>query len=515
MPLLIFASRIFFSNFISSQVAIWDIQTGVVINSISFQNPYSMVFVGNQRTIALLTQDTFCAYDSLTGTPLYDGTFQGQLGAGWAHGESLRFVASSNSDGKFLISVYELQPTSSPPLVVVDSFPIPFNDGKFYFSPKTFHASFVASREIVFLDVRDSKIILRVEMSPKSSSPNACFSSNGRLFACQTQGQQITVWENTSAGYVTRSILRPRLPLKRFCFSPSGTSILGWGRQGTQLLDIDGRSSAPPVEVDSDQNLRRHLVVYSEDRAHVITARQGGSVVTVLDTLSGAPQRSFDTNIQIMDLGIVGDTVYITDTKTLVSRNLEAWGTVQSARGTGRATVNLAAHTGGDEVEYVALSRDCSQIAFATHSSVFLYDARGPKRRPKRGPKILGKHTTYGYEVTDILFSPGGSHLYVIALRLSNPHSWERHSFCFVKLETGVDRCFVNETTSEDVVLHSRHGYGVGNGSEWVEGPGGGKVLWLPPGWRTKPGLGVRWDGNFLALVGGNNPVPIIIEFQP
>jgi len=26
--------------------------------------------------------------------------------------------------------------------------------------------------------------------------------------------------------------------------------------------------------------------------------------------------------------------------------------------------------------------------------------------------------------------------------------------------------------------------------------------------------IGARWDGNFLALVGGKNLVPIIIEFQ-
>jgi len=36
-----------------------------------------------------------------------------------------------------------------------------------------------------------------------------------------------------------------------------------------------------------------------------------------------------------------------------------------------------------------------------------------------------------------------------------------------------------------------------------------------PPNWREKDPWNVRWEGNFLALVGNQNPTPPIIEFQP
>ena len=62
--------------------------------------------------------------------------------------------------------------------------------------------------------------------------------------------------------------------------------------------------------------------------------------------------------------------------------------------------------------------------------------------------------------------------------------------------------------------FQSPHGYSIERMSEWV-GNSRDVLLWLPPNWRTKYGLDVRWDGNFLALVGSHHKKPIIVEFQP
>ena len=61
----------------------------------------------------------------------------------------------------------------------------------------------------------------------------------------------------------------------------------------------------------------------------------------------------------------------------------------------------------------------------------------------------------------------------------------------------------------------SPHGYCIGSRSEWVKDSRDGHLLWLPPNWRTKHGLDVRWDGNFLALVGIHHHKPIVIKLQP
>lgn len=514
MSLLIFAFSILPlpGSVTSSTIIIWDIQAGVIISSIPPQKFSEMVFTGNQRAITLFMHETFCTYDGLTGTQLCDGRLasspQRELGAHWTHGESLQFATISDAAEKLMISVCELQPTSSPPLLMVTSFPMPFHIGAVYFSPITLHVSFVGRKEIVILNAQDSKILLQAKvLQEHSSSP--CFSPNGHFFACCTQEQEITIWKNMSTGYMTWSTLRPRLPFRRFSFSPSGNSILSWGPQGTQLLDYTHPSSPPPVRIGSNHNNQRHLVRYSKDRTHIITARKGHSVITILDTLSGTLQQSINTNIEIWDLQIVDNTIHITDIHKLFSWHLEVCGMAQSAHDTNRVTVDLAIHVRQGSVEHIVISHDCSQIAFVVWDTVFLYDVKAQKFFDKFR---LG-------QVTDILFSPDGCYLYVITTNNSGLRT-QPFDFHFVKLEIGEDQCFVKgarwfveASWSGDEILQSPHGYGTRSGSEWVEDFRGNKVLWLPPSWGVGFGLAARWDDNFLALVHGSNPMPIIIEF--
>jgi len=486
-------------------MVIWDIQTGALINNIPVESNRNAVLVVNQRTIALLGQNSFCIYDGLTGTRLCDGKLppsrRVRFGAHWTHGDSLRFAMSSETDGELVIGIYELQPASSPPLVVVNSFPAPLHHGGFCFSPIALHACFSTLDEVVILNLRDSKVLFQSKVFQQYPFSLPRFSPDGRFFAFKARGRVIIVLENTSAGYVTHSVLKPRLEFELFSFSPFGTSIMSRGPQGTQLLDYSTRRSAPsPAKIGSDNQYGDHLVTYSHDGTRIITARKGGRVATVFDTLSGTPQRSVDTNLEILGLGIVGDTIYITDAHELVRWDLEACGTVQGARGAGRVTVNLAPHIRADIVAHAAFSRDCSQIAFATDHTVFLYDVRAQG--------IVSQHRE-DRNIMAILFCPDGCHLYVTT---SFCGMFESH---LVKLKTGEDRCLVNPTWSMDRILRSPHGYGVRSGSEWVEDSGGNKVLWLPPSWRMDPIWEARWDGNFLALVDSKHPVPIIIEFQP
>jgi len=201
------------------------------------------------------------------------------------------------------------------------------------------------------------------------------------------------------------------------------------------------------------------------------------------------------------------------DARGLVSWHLEGVVTVRNARDARRVTVDLATHAHGGSVERVVLSHDCSQIAFAMEETVFLYDVKTQEIFDKR---------TIDDEIMDIQFSPDGRHLCITTIvGIYGEH--ERPSIhCFVKLEMGEDRRFAGATReflqvewSRDNLLRPPHGYCIGSGCDWVEDSRGNKVLWLPPSWRTEHGLGARWNGRFLALVGGHNTTPIIVEFQP
>ena len=162
---------------------VWDVQTGVLIGNSHAGNLGKMAFIGNQGNIALLDGDKFCVYDSLAGTRICDGTIPGspihQLGAEWVHGESLRFASCSGSDEGLVIRICELQSTSVPPLLVVDSFQIPFYPGGFSFSPLSFHASFVTMGKVVIVNLRDPKLSFRTEAAQPLYQPRGCFSPDG------------------------------------------------------------------------------------------------------------------------------------------------------------------------------------------------------------------------------------------------------------------------------------------------------------------------------------------------
>jgi len=224
-------------------VRIWDTQTGIVINDIDIDDFGEIAFSGNQGTITLVVRGNFCTYDGLEGTQLCEGellqSYNHQLGAYWVHDGSLRFAKSFWAGGQLIIGIHELQPTSTPLLPMVASFPVPPHNGKLSFSPASSHTSFVTETEVVILDVLDSKTLFRTKVACPLYVPEGRFSLDGRLFACGTLKNEIYVWEKASAGYVPWSYLRPQLPFTEFAFSPVATSILSWGPDGIELLYPD------------------------------------------------------------------------------------------------------------------------------------------------------------------------------------------------------------------------------------------------------------------------------------
>jgi hypothetical protein len=292
----------------------------------SFQNNRSITFLGTDGTIH--------SYNGLDGTHGCVGRFAPssnfQLGAHWVHEGSLQFSTYFESNGKYMVDVQEFQPTSDPPIIVVKSFLVPPQNGKFSFSPVSSHASFVTKMEVVILDLQDSRILLQFATQlPYTSSGN--FSLDGCFFACQTFEHEICIWTNKPSGYVPWCNLWPRLSSRGFSFSPTTSSILTWGLDGIQLLEPDngptilstkkygGKLTASGGVPISRGN---HLVAYSADGAHIATVRQGDNIVTVLGTLPNIPQRLFDANLPILDIKIFDNTVFAANGHQLVSWNL-------------------------------------------------------------------------------------------------------------------------------------------------------------------------------------------------
>ena len=408
-----------------------------------------------------------------------------------------------------MIDILELQPTSKPLLPVVESFsiPTPPQGGGFSFSPVSFHASFVSYMGIVILGVQDSKTLLQTKaIRVPYNQTSGGFSPNGHFFACGTLQDEICIWENTSAGYVPWSTLRPRLQFTQFSLSPTAISILGWGSGGIQLLNLENDVSSPPhSEVEPPYQGGTHLVAFSTDRMHIVTVRKWDGIITVLN-LSNTMQQSIDTNVQIQDIKMIDNTIIMTDGRKLIHHHLGTGGMVLGVCSDRRGDITIPVYLG---YECLTLSNDCSQIAFSFEGTVFLYDIEAQK--------VLGELTTSGY-IENIQFSPDGHQLLFIVRDSDKNISLCHH----VDLERTRDPCFtkVNVGNLEgewscDSLFRSPHEYQItGSGSEWIS-DSRGNVLWLPPSWRTRHGLEARWNGNFLFLMGGHNPGPIIVEFHP
>lgn len=501
---------------------IWDVQTGVVVKVVSIQGLGEIAFSQDQSTITRVLGGVFRTYDRLEGALLCEGELlpspDYELGPRWAYKGALRFATFFRNGQRLMIEIRELRPASDPPILVVESFPRAYHKGhpyggRFSFSPVSFHASFVTKVQVVILNVRDSRILLQDNPAQPHYRPPGCFSPNGCFFACSTlEKSEIYVWKNTPDGYVSWSILRPRLPFNEFSFSPNATSVLTWCPGGIQLLHLENHASPPsPDRTEPPRRGGQHLVAYSVGGRCIATARRSGGVVTILGHTSGIQQQSTDMSVCIRDIKIVNNAVFVTDGCKLVSWDPETGGMTRIDSGaTQREVVDIQAHVGKNPF---ALSNDGSQLAFSVGRKVLLYDTK------TQG--FLDEHTAYA-TVVDVRFSPDGRKLWLITSNMGFDKNTFVQILCYLMtLEVTENRCFATATRKflrDDwpwVNLFSSHGYHIGRGSGWISDSTGRKILWLPPSWRTKERADVRWDGDFLAFVGDQHPQPIIIEFKP
>ena len=386
-------------------VFIWEIQTGVRINDVGVAALGKVIFHGDQRALTIIGSNKVYTYDGLKGTKQFQPKAEllplplNQQGACWAHNDTFWFATSSEANGKLVINIQEFQPTSDPPLLVVESFPVPSHHGTFSFSPVSFHASFITENEVTILNVQDSKILLSTQVTQQLHTQSSHFSPDGHYFACGTSESRISIWKNTPTGYELWSTLQPRLPFKKFAFSPTAISVLAWGSTGIQLLYPESSASPQsPIETKPTSQHRNYLVACSTDGKHITIAQQKDSIVTVLDPLFGTTLWFICVGVVIQDIKVVDNILFVADGYGVFSWDLGA-GEIECH--TSRVTVCDSIAIGHD-VDKSVLSNDCSHIAFTVGRSVFLYDIQAQE--------ILIERVMDGV-VTNIQFSQDGCQL--------------------------------------------------------------------------------------------------------
>ena len=501
-------------------VVFWDTQTGIIVKTLDGIHGKTFVrieYSGDGGTInAIQDNQTFHTYHGQNYGKLCSGLLlppRRLPGALWAERESVRFSTSHKSGRYLVIEVHEIQPTSIPPLRKLESLPVPFRQGKLYFSPACFCASIVAENEVIILDVRSSKVLFEKKTAqPSYKKFQGRFSPDGRFFICEALTQDICMWENESTRFVPKASLRPRSALRSFKFSPNATSILCWNEETIQLLDPDIRFT-PPTPHDSALHHQHgdHIVARSTTNTYIAIARRGQSSVILFDSCSlDTPRRFINAGMEIQDVKIVGETVFVADTYRLASWSLGA-GVV--ARG---ETIEFGTDT--EDVDHLALSMDCSRVFFVANEP----ETEGPPYhlsvQDSRTGATLAK-SRIGFDVGGIGFFPDGHRAWLIEKNQDADQGVESDSYG--KWVWGIARGEDSVETEPERVDEwpagcpwiSPGGYCIVDGGRWVMDSGRKlHLLWLPPDWRTERERDTVWDGDFLTLL-GDRLEPVIIEF--
>jgi len=244
------------------------------------------------------------------------------------------------------------------------------------------------------------------------------------------------------------------------------------------------------------------LVAYSTDKTYIATVRQFSGIVTVFNCVSSTSWQFSNTDMRVEDIKIADNTIFVVGDCKLVGWDLEADGIVHNAPR--RVTVDETLAISGCQ-DNLTLSHDCSQIASTKGENILLYDTITQKTKT-----IHTQPVSHMLHDLSPWFSPDGCRLWFAG--------WGG-AWYFMELGAGHDQSFVEltETDLEDeqtVFNHSSHGHHIREDSGWVTDSRGRKLLWLPPSWRSRDPLFIRWDGNFLALLDSHHPGPIIIKFH-
>ena len=335
----------------------------------------------------------------------------------WTEKDSIRFATSHCICDGVCIDIWEISPTSNGHPTKADSFRVHHkldisNNYQISFSPASLRVAVVSVNLAVIRDVRDSKLLLSTPAPRSLGSYAGHFSSDGNLFA-YTEQEELHIWKFTSEGYLHWG----RFPLRfsaaaggAFAFSPDSGSVVGWGSGIMEVWKVDRPVDPPSAERPLDL-WNSHLVAFSTNGTHVAIGRASTGIVTVIDLHCGTSKFIIDANIGIVDIKMVGDTVFVVGGTSLISWDL-ATGLYEGEEGdyVRRAGLDesLKVVEMDDCSDYVLNSRllddQCQMVVLTIADDMLLADAN-------TGACLVQYNSPFRFQ--DFRFSPDGRQLWV------------------------------------------------------------------------------------------------------
>jgi len=513
----------------------WDLQTGGVVSVIKWEgqgvsvvgNP-SIAYSASGKVVGVLcryddnantanTADVFI-FDVATGTHIHSHSLNNVIPLSndiWTHGEALRFATVNATT----ITIWEVGFTSGTTPTEIETLPTPENFGptvspytindyrtvRTLLLPSPCRLALAIEDRVLVWDVRNSKCLL--DHTGTRPNPEMSFSSDGRFFACSATESEAYLWKESPTGYTLHEIIVSSGSYSDPLLSPNGESIVVSDNSTIRLWRMN-TFTAPPSSTltQAPQYAGNFLLDFSPNGTFVVVAT-GDDVVTVLDLVSGVPQLTIDTGMDVHGVRVVGNTVVVMGAQKVIAWDLPTGDCVPDARVSLEESA-WRTDLSGQQLDHIlgaTISSDFRYVAFST-----IID------HPERLPFHLhiysastGECLGYGKTAGSTLwFLPNGCDVWCSGGG-REAEVWRADDERKVlELQGTVDI----EQPPVGYPWTSSRGCRVTD-DWWILGPDGKRLLMLPPPWQSDK-LHRVWKGQLLALLHSGLSEPIIFEVE-
>ena len=511
-------------------VSTWDLQTGGTASRVelpwrgpgSVYGDYYITYSSNGKMVGVL--HCFSATAIISVVDVVSGKHTHDIHPCtpctydvWTHEESLRFATAEGA----AITIWEVAFTPGATCTEIETLSVP--DGvnqaeafdregrrtQFFPIPRRLaftRASPASADELVVWGPGNS--VSLVHDTSASWHPRMTFSSDGRFFACSTTGLEVCLWKETSTGYVLigklTSSSRCSIPL----LSPNGESIITFGGSSIQLWHTKGFSTPSIAPAQVPHHTEDFVLEFVPGRQLAVVAREKEKTVAVIDLKSGLPQLTIDTPMEVYGFRVIENTVVVIGDGSIVTWNLPEGNPPLNARVGVEDSTRIAHFSDKQQPDTIA----GPAVLDPHHIPLILPNSRYPGGHsvsiycPSTGHRI---HPTRGVVGTSVWLSPGEGRVWCAA---RNQVEW------LTIIETRRGPQWQYQMGNIDQVSfafpwRSSSGYKATDDG-WLMDSDGRRLFMLPTPWRSHAAQRV-WNDHFLALLHGELPQPVILDFAP
>ena len=513
-------------------VVSWDLQTGDVASVIRWQADYTMetpsiTYLADGTTVGvrcryLTDRDSILVFDVTSGVYVHSYSPAKSITHAdgiWIHGESLWFTTIDTE----AITIWEVRFTSDAIPTKVKAFPFPAgvspedldsdtgwdpkldSDGEYFqFLPAPCRLALNLGGDVMVWDAQNSKYLLHCTDTWFKRWKS--FSSDGRFFACSAGASGIYLWKESATGdYMLHEILETTI--SRPLLSRNGESIAAFGGTTIRSWRTKGHTPSPSsVITRAPQYIEAFLLDFSSDGMLAAVAKQGGETVTILNLKSGVLQLTIDADMGVYGLGVIGNTIAVIGDKEFITWDLLTGDCVPGAEVTREDSVwsTYFEDSTFNRASGASISPDSRHLAIARSN----WSERGVLQLcdGSTGDELAVYMAGHGTP----FFAPGGRDLWFVGddgcgevYRVGDGE----------QVQWGPEHRVDIEHPPEGYPWASSCGYRV-TGNWWILGPDENRLLMLPPPWRSSTAVRRMWKGQFLALLHGELPEPVILELN-